>query len=315
MYWQLARFLRTNQWTHWETALIHGRHVLVYWVFRPGERYPAVVARVATTGHSRELAEVEADALTRLRPFSDSLGVPRLLHQEDGPGVRRLLIQSGVRGCPLADQVSPDDRALLSRQVRIVDRWLEQFQCVDSGVAIGDSFEPWLSRCWEGSQTATSGEEAILIDEARVALERIGRRPATPVHGDFWAGNILVEGQRVSVIDWDRFHFGTPTEDIFNFLSAASYRNCPDAVASASLLWDAFFGNSALSEIGACITNQILLRHRLDTDLIRPLFTLFLATRLVTGGFVHDQAWQILTSCWVRSGFPRPFSPRPFSRH
>ncbi len=48
--------------------------------------------------------------------------------------------------------------------------------------------------------------------------------PATPpkfIHGDAVAGNILVTGQRLTLIDWQCPALGDPTEDLATFLSPA----------------------------------------------------------------------------------------------
>jgi aminoglycoside phosphotransferase len=307
MYHRLCAFLASTYPERWEVALIQHGPSRVYWVFRPGERYPAIVAKVATSAVASETLRREAEALDRLGTTSDSLGIPRLLLAEQAPCGSYLLVQSGVPGSPLVDHVAADDQPVLSRQIAVADRWLGGFQrAVRSPVPLCESLYPWISQCRDALMTPTPAEEALL-DAARDALDLLAIRPSTPVHGDFWSGNVLVDGKRISVIDWDRFHFGTPIEDLFNFLSGASFRAFPDPDRSARTLWEPFFGGSRLAQLGARVTRAALDRHGLGAGLIRELFTLFLVTRLATPEFVHHGAWRSFVSSWVMAGLPEPF--------
>jgi len=307
MYSRLDSFIRSRGRLRWEVALIQHGPVLIYWIFGLGDRYPAMVAKCVKAGPAKQIVRSEAEALERLSEVPESLGIPRLLHQENGPGGACLVVQTGAPGSPLIDHLSAGRHALLSRQIKVADHWLEEFQrAIAPAEFLGRSLEPWISRCRSVLASPTS-EELAVLDRAREALDRLGTRPAVPVHGDFWACNILVDRRRVSVIDWDQFHFGTPTEDIFNFLSAVSFRIFREPTRSARTLWAAFFGTSRLAQIGAQVTHATLTRHGFTADSIRHLFTLFLLTRLTTAGFAHHVPWRAFVSSWVRAGFPEPF--------
>jgi len=291
--------------------LIRHGPVFIYWIFRQGERFPAIVAKLGTTGTAQESLRREAGALERLKHAPESMGIPRLLHQEEGRG-GYLLVQTGKRGSPLSDNVSVNDPALLSTQIRIADRWLEEFhRAVNSEGSLGRSLEPWISRC-RIILAAPTAEEVVLLDVAQEALERLETRPSAPVHGDFWAGNVLAEGTRVAVIDWGRFHFGTPTEDIFHFLSTLSFHHSPRATNSARTLWENFFGTSRLTQVGGQVTHATISRHGLGADSIHHLFTLFLLGQSAYAGFVHHEPWRAFVAGWVRAGFPEPFVKCPF---
>jgi Putative homoserine kinase type II (protein kinase fold) len=60
-----------------------------------------------------------------------------------------------------------------------------------------------------------------IADSYRSALDRISRTPQTPlgvgdrlVHGDFQDRNILVDGERIALLDLDRLHRGHPVKDV-----------------------------------------------------------------------------------------------------
>lgn len=59
-----------------------------------------------------------------------------------------------------------------------------------------------------------NGDAALLR-----ALDRhIGPQPVAGHHGDFWPGNVFVDGDRVTVIDFEGFRDGLPLEDVAYFL-------------------------------------------------------------------------------------------------
>ncbi|MGZ5431422.1 MAG: aminoglycoside phosphotransferase family protein [Thermoanaerobaculia bacterium] len=89
----------------------------------------------------------------------------------------------------------------------------------------------WLREMQNATRGADDGT-AVLRDvlatavkdangDARIlrALERrIGDQPVVGHHGDYWPGNIFVEGERVTVIDFEGFREGLPLEDVAYFL-------------------------------------------------------------------------------------------------
>jgi Phosphotransferase enzyme family len=312
MFSRLESFLRSLGWSRWEVALMKHGPVFIYWIFRRGERYPAIVAKFVKNSKAKEVVRSEAEILDRLRGVSDSLGIPRLLYQEEGPGGAYLLVQTGAPGSPLIDDLSPRDHAAISRQIVIAESWLDAFhRDVESKETLGQSLGPWISRCRDvlGSPTR---EEVALLEEAQSALDRLGTRSSVPVHGDFWAGNILLDGKRVSVIDWNRFHFGTPTEDVFNFFSATTFWPSSDPTQSARTLWEAFFETSRLTHVGARVTHATLVHHGFEAASTSNVFALFLVTRLATAEFMHHVPWRRFVSSWVKAGLPAPFSSCSF---
>lgn len=308
MFSRLESFLRSIGWSRWEVALMKHGPVFVYWVFRRGGRYPSIVAKLVKKSKATEVVRSEAAILERLSSVSDSLGIPRLLYQEEGPGGAYLLVQTGVPGSPLIDWLSPQDHATISRQLEIAENWLGAFHReVESEETLGQSSSSWIPRCRDVLGSPTS-EEVVLLEAAQSALDRLGTRLSVPVHGDFWTGNILLDGKRVSVIDWNRFHFGLPTEDVFNFFSATTFRPSSDPTQSARTLWAAFFESSRLTDVGAKATRATLDRHGFESASTSNVFALFLVTRLATAEFMHHEPWRRFVSSWVKAGLPAPFS-------
>ncbi|MGZ5472403.1 MAG: aminoglycoside phosphotransferase family protein [Thermoanaerobaculia bacterium] len=89
--------------------------------------------------------------------------------------------------------------------------WLREMQNATRGAADGTAVL--------GDVLATAVKDAN--GDARIlrALERrIGDQPVVGHHGDYWPGNIFVEGERVTVIDFEGFREGLPLEDVAYFL-------------------------------------------------------------------------------------------------
>lgn len=105
--------------------------------------------------------------------------------------------------------------------------------------------------CSEFRQTG-SGSAALIAQTFAIASQCQGCLPAPPadpgvaptvprvIHGDAVAGNILVTGQKLTLIDWQCPAMGDPAEDLAAFLSPAMqwlYRGAPlsDAQEAAFL--------------------------------------------------------------------------------
>lgn len=66
---------------------------------------------------------------------------------------------------------------------------------------------------------ATAKQDAHGDAKLLRALERtVPPQPVTGHHGDFWPGNVFVDGDRVTVIDFEGFREGLPLEDVAYFL-------------------------------------------------------------------------------------------------
>jgi aminoglycoside phosphotransferase (APT) family kinase protein len=149
--------------------------------------------------------------------------------------------------------------------------------------------------------------DRALISAAREQLELLAALPVVPVHGDFWAGNLLKHHRRIHVIDWGHFHYGTPTEDLHNFVAALAYRRRPTPDEEAAIMWDAFFGPSALCSLAENATTRTLERWHIPREMLRPMFVVFVMSRLALTGFSNHEAWRAFAARYVASGMPSPF--------
>src|ERR1019366_9881618 len=87
----------------------------------------------------------------------------------------------------------------------------------------------------------------LLLSTASAALPLLSAVPAVAVHGDFWAKNVLAAPGRVSLVDWNAFHYGSPVEDLFTFAVAMVYQWKLAAEQGADVIWNVFLGSSALT--------------------------------------------------------------------
>jgi aminoglycoside phosphotransferase (APT) family kinase protein len=129
------------------------------------------------------------------------------------------------------------------------------------------------------------------------------------VHGDFFGGNVLVAGSRVSVIDWDTFHYGAPLEDLFSFATGAVFRY-QEIELSAKLIWDAFWGSAPLATRTRAAALGTLARVGLPAERLRPLYWMYLVDRLTREGYLDTAAWRIFAAGYIAAGMPAPWHKR-----
>lgn len=133
-------------------------------------------------------------------------------------------------------------------------------------------------------------------------IERLGKRFArssgrglvvAPVHGDFWQGNLLKQGQGLKVFDWERSRIrGLPIFDIYFFCCTLALGSGErDGFASCFVKGDWLTGH-----IGHCI-RRASSSLGLQRDEALDLFELFLyemstlAMTCFKRKFVHDDEW------------------------
>jgi len=83
-----------------------------------------------------------------------------------------------------------------------------------------------------------------LLDAAAEDLPLLSATPAVAVHGDFWGHNVLVDRGRISVVDWEAFHYGAPLEDFFTFALGTVFRQLLGVERGAELIRNVFLGSS-----------------------------------------------------------------------
>jgi hypothetical protein len=108
-----------------------------------------------------------------------------------------------------------------------VERWLESFQAATAaevaGCDFGDGLESAITARFDDDASLAAGLAALRIVARGLSEMRLHR---AAVHGDFWFGNLLVEGGAISgVVDWESAALsGDPLRDLARFaLSYALY--------------------------------------------------------------------------------------------
>ena len=133
---------------------------------------------------------------------------------------------------------------------------------------------PWWGEFWR-HPVLSSAESALLLatrDKIRTALIRYGkgRRVYSLIHADLHPGNVLVQGERAAVIDFDDAGFGWHQYDL--------------AVALVPHLGHPEFGTFQR----AAVAGYRSVRPISDEDLaLLPMF--LLARRMVTLGWLHQR--------------------------
>jgi aminoglycoside phosphotransferase/SAM-dependent methyltransferase len=175
-----------------------------------------LVAKMPRYGGSSEALRREAANLEALPPsglIRDT--VPRSLGLHV-IGDAEVLVQTGVRGRHLiaetgARRLGP---RMLRSQFDLMFAWSRELQeATGRWVALDDDLiGSTLVPLAEAGVSALDGDESVarLLDQA---IDRARALRGTPIrlavaHGDFWAGNVLVEDGRISgVVDWERAGF------------------------------------------------------------------------------------------------------------
>jgi len=183
----------------------------LFW-FHNGGTYPRAVTKILRepTRGEREFAN-----LRQVYAFA-SEWVPRPLHF--GPQGRFwTLWMEGVPGAPFQGSLTPEvlqsmtaavsgiHRALIGTAVKSEGRWQRVVAApLESLAAFGD---------------AAAVREGCDRIRARASAEWLDGVPEIPQHGDLYAGNLLVDGDRWRVVDWEGFGLtDLPAYDLYTLL-------------------------------------------------------------------------------------------------
>ncbi len=181
-------------------------------LFPPGTRQPAYAAKVPTTGAAARSVEREAGNLAGLAgrgigPLRAT--VPRGVAMVSHRG-RPVLVTTALPGRPMLASYHAWRHtarpAAVAADFAAAGEWLADLH--DSTASGTTSLAGMLERAGGaitrrfGGRPGTDAALAALADvQGRLARCQV---PETVVHGDYWPGNLLVTGGRVSgVIDWE----------------------------------------------------------------------------------------------------------------
>jgi hypothetical protein len=171
----------------------------------------------AAAGLGREAATLEH--LAGLRP--PVTGVPRILFVEVGPAGARLG-ETSMTGVPLDSVLTAGN--LPAYATRVTD-WLISIARVSQASASRE----WWDRIAEPVLADfTSSYAAVikpeLIEVTRATIGGVTELPALAEHRDLGPWNILVDGDRIAVLDWESSDVhGLPVLDLIYFLTYATF--------------------------------------------------------------------------------------------
>ena len=194
-----------------------------------GESEPVVAAKVPTTDVASRIVQAERKVLETLRrrltsDLADT--VPQVIAVAGAPG--SVLTTAAMTGTPMSTSYHAWRHLASPAKVRgdfaIVERWLGSFQAATAGDVsacdLGAGLDSSIGQRFDDDAHMASGLAAL-----RAISQRLGemRTPRTAVHGDFWFGNLLVEGGQIAgVVDWESASpSGEPLRDVARF--ALSY--------------------------------------------------------------------------------------------
>lgn len=240
------------------------RGKMVLFIFEEGAREPSVVAKVSGTPKHRSTLKRQQETLRRVRErlagsLSETLPLPL---GEFGEGASTAFAETYTGGTSMYVQMrrSWHPREQAEKHFRDALGWLIQFQTstrsqevrLHKGMVREHVEEPL--RRYAGTCALPDNVRNVFVEAARLARElKDERLPLTGSHGDFWARNIMIGSDGLSVIDWDSYKDQSPAfHDLFHFAVSygLSYPWQPGRWADpATAFRSAFLSNSWLSEL------------------------------------------------------------------
>ncbi len=192
----------------------------VYFFFLPRERFPSAVGKVGFDAAGAHYLEREHRGLLSLSRHGQTLpaaSVPRLLLYREVAG-RQVLLQSALRGEKVSTWLTPGMR-LNGRLERFLAWAADWSSALGRATRIdGPALVPgWIEEfCVKLDRTNRS--QALLDKAAKTVWDGFGQAfPTVLAHGDFCGENILGDGERYGVIDWELCdEVSVPTYDILD---------------------------------------------------------------------------------------------------
>ena len=192
----------------------------------PESGKPVLAVKVPTTDAAGSAVNAEwllLAYLNKLEPKHVSRTIPRTIEVVDFEG-RPALVMTAVAGVPMMTSYlrrrHTATHARVAEDFAAVEAWLADLQRATNG-----SSAPLNMDCGVSARLASRFREDERLGEDLDQLAEIYARlradtvPRTVVHGDFWFGNVLLAGRRVSgVVDWEAgATSGEPVRDLVRF--------------------------------------------------------------------------------------------------
>ena len=208
------------------------RGKLVAFIFERGAARPGVLAKMCSGPEQGETLRREHEALGTVRARLDedlrsTVPAPLALVKE---GEDTAVAETILPGSPmyLAMRNSLVARRNVAGHFRLAREWLVRFQQLTQTGEAAVGSEDWdelvvrpLTHC-QGGYPASSDEHRLISGILRKAEGlQAARLPIVASHGDYWAGNLLVDGSYLGIVDWERFsEQGSPFYDLLMFTTS-----------------------------------------------------------------------------------------------
>ncbi len=268
------------------TLMIHRPHEdkdyadqSVYLFFLRGERFPAAVGKVGFDPAGVYYLEREHRGLLSLTGRGKGIptaSVPRMLHYGEVAG-RQALLQSALRGEKVSTWVTPGMR-LNGRLSRFL-KWAADWSAAVGRATRTDrgGLVPLWTEQFSVKMDRTGHSRAQLEEAARTVWEGFGGTfPAVLAQGDFCGENILGDGERYGVIDWELCDEPSiPTYDIVDLCLWVAFRTEghvePDPFAALERL---LRGRDRLARELRCTLGRYSAAMGFRQELLPPLVSL-----------------------------------------
>lgn len=283
-------------------ALIgHGGQCNVVLGFRSEGRTPFRVMKIARDADGGESLAVEgrmADAARRHVGEPTASSIPRQL--PGPPTSRPTLVQQAMPGASLARASSSPVRSFETkvRDLDAVVRWVgdlhesavdDRHRWDDDSIAVIDGIlDDFIDRF------PTPATVHMLFDRTRRAAEGLWGRhvPTVWEHGDLTPWNVLIDGDEVRVVDWERARHGLPLADVLRLVdhwhAAVLGMTSPDHRATAR--------GWIVRPPGRCTAATRAARRAIDGYVLRlglpaELEDVLHVTCLADLAVLHDERW------------------------
>ncbi len=315
------------------TILLHPDSVAsgraVYLVFGAGQPSPALVLKTsAIVSHQRRLqnAYQTLQDLWRISALQGTVPRPIGLFDVDD---HLVLARSAVPGVALDVLVRRGKRVRLSQVQHDLFRaqvWLQLLQeatasgvtAFEGGAAVRDRLA-LLAHLGRPLDDRLGGFVASLEDAAEAHRGLV--LPITGRHGDFRPGHVLIDGNRLGVIGWERAaERATPFDDVFQFvveLADALPVTERRAAVPADAFTRAFLARTSLSALVVEYVDRYLRAMHVPSTAAPVLFPLFLLDRAVaeagrlSAGETPSSRWWSLFVLYAAHADASVFVPGP----
>jgi len=280
------------------------RRVSILQAFEAGNGTLRWVAKESDEKIDREQLRCEYEALRHLHPWAEQFGIPQLIEWEDVPARSCLIRTAKTARMDVAALPLSVSREVLNHYYRKPVDWLLRFV-----------------RSVPPLETRTLGEMCAIL---RGQLEEHRNRPGIGplmellnsdpagvlnqngivLHGDFFPRNVLLDGDKLFVIDWDHFSTGFPLVDLMNYFSGADIYNplskhaCPiDQIVLAFS-----FGNLPMH----AYFMECVQAYGYPAEAVRYFYYCAVAHQIAYGSRVEAHRWIRVAEVLAPLGFPAP---------